>query len=209
MGNSKFHTCQLLPWLSIPVTHLTQAIQALSQSQQSLSLQWRKGYDKLHPCKTISQWQIPATYLIQSYSHVVISVRVTFITVTYKKCKLPTCKLLCKWSTPVMHLIPDYSYITTVQPAYVYDSDSWELTIYRPVSRCLNGQPQLLTGFRTILTLLQFKCTNLLLWLKRYSKYIISKEICTRFLLCCALLCLYIDWFSHIHLDYFTGTVAI
>ena len=37
----------------------------------------------------------------------------------------------------------------------------------------------------------------------------ISQEICTRFLLCCALLWLYIDWFSHIHQAYFTGTVAI
>ena len=40
-------------------------------------------------------------------------------------------------------------------------------------------------------------------------KYSISQEICTRFLLCCALLWLYIDWFSHIHQAYFTGTVAI
>ena len=31
----------------------------------------------------------------------------------------------------------------------------------------------------------------------------------TQFLLCCALLWLYIDWFSHIHQAYFTGTVAI
>ena len=38
--------------------------------------------------------------------------------------------------------------------------------------------------------------------------YSISKEICTRILLCCALLWLYIDWFSHIHQAYFTGTVA-
>ena len=30
--------------------------------------------------------------------------------------------------------------------------------------------------------------------------YSISQEIYTRFLLCCALLWLYIDWFSHIHL---------
>ena len=39
--------------------------------------------------------------------------------------------------------------------------------------------------------------------------YSISQEICTRFLLCCALLWLDIDWFSHIHQAYFTGTVAI
>ena len=39
--------------------------------------------------------------------------------------------------------------------------------------------------------------------------YSISQEICTRFLLCCALLWLYIDWFSHIHQAYFTCTVAI
>ena len=39
--------------------------------------------------------------------------------------------------------------------------------------------------------------------------YSISQEICTRFLLCCALLWLYIDWFYHIHQAYFTGTVAI
>ena len=49
----------------------------------------------------------------------------------------------------------------------------------------------------------------------QYSKwyfttmYSISQEICTQFLLCCALLWLYIDWFSHIHQAYFTGTVAI
>ena len=42
-----------------------------------------------------------------------------------------------------------------------------------------------------------------------YHSYSISQEICTRFLLCCALLWLYIDWFSHIHQAYFTGTVAI
>ena len=42
-----------------------------------------------------------------------------------------------------------------------------------------------------------------------YYMYSISQEICTRFLLCCALLWLYIDWFSHIHQAYFTGTVAI
>ena len=39
--------------------------------------------------------------------------------------------------------------------------------------------------------------------------YSISQEIRTQFLLCCALLWLYIDWFSHIHQAYFTGTVAI
>ena len=39
--------------------------------------------------------------------------------------------------------------------------------------------------------------------------YSISQDICTRFLLCCALLWLYIDSFSHIHQAYFTGTVAI
>ena len=41
------------------------------------------------------------------------------------------------------------------------------------------------------------------------APYSISQEICTRFLLCCALLWLYIDWFSHIHQAYFIGTVAI
>ena len=39
--------------------------------------------------------------------------------------------------------------------------------------------------------------------------YSISQEICTRLLLCCALLCLCTDWFTHIHQAYFTGTVAI
>ena len=39
-------------------------------------------------------------------------------------------------------------------------------------------------------------------------RYSISQEICTRFLLYCALLWLYIDWFSHIHQAYFTGTSA-
>ena len=43
----------------------------------------------------------------------------------------------------------------------------------------------------------------------RMASYSISQEICTRFLLCCALLWLYIDWFSHIQQAYFTGTVAI
>ena len=43
----------------------------------------------------------------------------------------------------------------------------------------------------------------------RTCMYSISQEICTRFLLCCAFLWLYIDWFSHIHQAYFTGTVAI
>ena len=42
-----------------------------------------------------------------------------------------------------------------------------------------------------------------------FWRYSISQEICARFLLCCALLMLYIDWFSHIHQAYFTGTVAI
>ena len=42
-----------------------------------------------------------------------------------------------------------------------------------------------------------------------FVAYSISQEICTRFLLCCALLWLYIDWFSNIHQAYFTGTVAI
>ena len=39
--------------------------------------------------------------------------------------------------------------------------------------------------------------------------YSISQEVCPRFLPCCALLWLYIDWFSDIHQAYFTGTVAI
>ena len=39
--------------------------------------------------------------------------------------------------------------------------------------------------------------------------YSVSQEICTRVLLCCALLWLYISWFSYIHQAYFTGTVAI
>ena len=40
-----------------------------------------------------------------------------------------------------------------------------------------------------------------------WTSYSIPQEICTWFLLCCALLWLYIDWFSHIHQAYFTGTV--
>ena len=39
--------------------------------------------------------------------------------------------------------------------------------------------------------------------------YSISQEICTLFLLCCALLWLYTDWFTHTHQAYFAGTVAI
>ena len=38
----------------------------------------------------------------------------------------------------------------------------------------------------------------------RQKYYSISQEICTRFLLCCVLLWLYIDWFSHIHQAYLT-----
>ena len=41
------------------------------------------------------------------------------------------------------------------------------------------------------------------------AQYSISQEICTRFLLCCALLWLYIDWFSHIHQAYFTGKATL
>ena len=44
---------------------------------------------------------------------------------------------------------------------------------------------------------------------KQRVNYSISQEIRTRSLLCCGLLWLYIDWFSHIHHAYFTGTVAI
>ena len=43
----------------------------------------------------------------------------------------------------------------------------------------------------------------------RYQPFSPLQYIRTRFLLCCALLWLYIDWFSHIHQAYFTGTVAI
>ena len=46
-------------------------------------------------------------------------------------------------------------------------------------------------------------------WYSSLCIYSISQEICTRLLLCCALLWLYIDWFSHIHQAYFTGTVPI
>ena len=51
--------------------------------------------------------------------------------------------------------------------------------------------------------------TNIIFVCERECVYSISQEICTRFLLCCALLWLYIDWFSHIHQAYLTGTVAI
>ena len=40
---------------------------------------------------------------------------------------------------------------------------------------------------------------NFLKHFLHYFTYSISQEICTRFLLCCALLWFYIDWFSHIH----------
>ena len=45
--------------------------------------------------------------------------------------------------------------------------------------------------------------------ISKHCCYSISQEICTRFLLYCALLWLYIVWFPHIHQAYFTGTVAI
>ena len=57
-----------------------------------------------------------------------------------------------------------------------------------------------------------FHCDESIAWISTKATewtYSISQEICTRFLLCCALLWLYIDWFSHIHQAYFTGTVAI
>ena len=44
---------------------------------------------------------------------------------------------------------------------------------------------------------------------KYISNYSISQEICTRFLLCCALLWLYIDWFSHTHQAYSSGNLTI
>ena len=53
------------------------------------------------------------------------------------------------------------------------------------------------------------KTKTIKLGVERGDIYSISQEICTRFLLCCALLWLYIDWFSHIHQAYFAGTVAI
>ena len=62
----------------------------------------------------------------------------------------------------------------------------------------------LLSRILFMLTLTFWQFENFLMRL-----YSISQEICTRLLLCCALLWLYIDWFSHIHQAYFTGTVAI
>ena len=60
--------------------------------------------------------------------------------------------------------------------------------------------------------LLSWRWSSYIVWFSsrmRHNVYSISQQICTRFLLCCALLWLYIDWFSHIHQAYFTGTVAI
>ena len=54
----------------------------------------------------------------------------------------------------------------------------------------------------------KFQC-SWITFLTKSKIYSISQEICTRFLLCCALLWLYIDWFTHIHQAYFTGTVAV
>ena len=54
---------------------------------------------------------------------------------------------------------------------------------------------------------MDYPTTCLAVW-SGHRIYSISKEICTRLLLCCALLWLYIDWFSHIHQANFTGTVA-
>ena len=81
--------------------------------------------------------------------------------------------------------------------------------IRKPPYICLIGQVRISTKINPL------NIVFFILWLcsighecleKTYS---ISQEICTRFLLCCALLWLYIDWFSHIHQAYFTGTVAI
>ena len=58
-------------------------------------------------------------------------------------------------------------------------------------------------------SIIQFQVKMQITTVPSYVMYSISQEICTRFLLCCALLWLYIDWFSHIHQAYFTGTVAI
>ena len=75
------------------------------------------------------------------------------------------------------------------------------------IASCLasSGLNLLIIDFlHTSLLKLTKHCHNL-----QQCTYSISQEICTRFLLCCALLWLYIDWFPHIHQAYFTGTVAI
>ena len=46
---------------------------------------------------------------------------------------------------------------------------------------------------------ISYKYKHIELILDRLLIYSISQEICTQFLLSCALLWLYIDWFSHIH----------
>ena len=67
----------------------------------------------------------------------------------------------------------------------------------------------LITKAKGALDIAQNNCRGATDWWVWSQIYSISQEICTRFLLCCALLWLYIDWFSHIHQAYFTGTVAI
>ena len=69
-----------------------------------------------------------------------------------------------------------------------------------------NYKPSMLYFYALMLISLRILFMTIITLAQMYS---ISQEICTRFLLCCALLWLYIDWFSHIHQAYFTGTVAI
>ena len=83
-----------------------------------------------------------------------------------------------------------------------------ELTLYYTCEPCVSTHKDstslIIAVYAMEITFLEYKfCSDL------FMLYNISQEICTWFLLCCALLWLYIDWFSHIHQVYFTGTVAI
>ena len=90
-------------------------------------------------------------------------------------------------------------------PTNLIQRQSYEGKLFRFF--CHFGYGEIVESNCTILFQIWKRVSNVLNFPRSY--YSISQEICTRFLLCCALLWLYIDWFTHIHQAYFTGTVAI
>ena len=63
-------------------------------------------------------------------------------------------KLLSQWPTAVTDLIQGYSDIVTAKQ-FVVIGNLWEIVSYMPIICPLNGQLQLLTSVRAILTLSQ------------------------------------------------------
>ena len=137
---------------------------------------------------------------------------------TIRKCRVHMSDSYMQWWNEVHHQFRHYHRTCkivdpvvfgdgNVYPFQCWDCANWDNGVYYVV---------VLGIFCVKISTLSFTVL-LSLWMVRNEKdntsllfiYSISQEICTRFLLCCALLWLYIDWFSHIHQAYFTGTVAI